>query len=286
MAYTGIGDLGGTIGTGAQEFWGVRAWSQAAIGGIQPIQISDNTGANLLSLPFLSNGSVDASGVPAWSASFGTPFINRMRAQVSQNTANALSNSGGEGRPNLIQSQLGFAPVYSQVLRANSQGMNATAQPSISPPYTFYVYANLTTNHADFGDVLFGASTSSMIGGANAANTYRFLVDGLHNVNATATDGVWHSFIGTIDASNNQVFYIDGVSAGTGTNTGVSITNAGWQWFSAIGFSTSNSTECALWTVALNATQVAAVHQNAFNYYNGISPTAAVGGGGWAECEY
>jgi hypothetical protein len=266
MDYGPTGFAGpGDVVSGAVNFFGVRSYSLAKIGtNTLRLRAPDTTTGGIFTT--VAGGGLDLSGINAFIAAHpggGSTSLTDWYDQTGSGTSVTTSGT------------LTTEPLYLTAPAVSfdaTRNLGAVGTPAVSALFPVTIHAVATVTNA--------GNYRSLVGGI--AGVIAFRVDQTTAVlnllsSGTASVGVSTgtvplntlcSIAVTYDSSHNFVFYINGVSAGSGSNT-VAFTAGNFtvgQDASSFGW-LGNMYEIGWWNSALSATQIANLTANARSYY-------------------
>jgi hypothetical protein len=179
MGYVGPGD----VVAGAIAWWGLRAYTNASIGGnvVNIRRSSDNTSKTFVSLA--------GGGINTIDAFFdgSNYFVTTLYDQTGN--GHDMAQATAANQPSFFLNGIGSLPAmahFSSTFRMLTNALGST----IFQPYTVNITA-MRTNNFTTTQVAWSANTNEQIAFLNSANTVYFYT-GAGPVNETANDNIWH----------------------------------------------------------------------------------------------
>lgn len=256
--YVGPGD----IVAGATAWWGLRAYSAAAIG-TSCVDIKSSAGPTQTFVT-LANGDLDMAGIATFlGANTGT--VTKLYDQTGNGWH--LDTVFTTNFPSYATLTIN-GKSSAQCLTANAQGLKRATFTAIAPPYTQTAYARRTGNTTAYNTIL--AFNNAAIGFwfTSAANTVGLFAGG--SLTASAADNAWHCIIGVYNPTGtNSILKVDGTE-NTANVAQASIASG----VVSMGRDVSNENlsgdfvESGIWSGAWNARQRALVDNNMRAYWN------------------
>lgn len=262
VAYQGPGD----VVSGAAAWWGLRAYSMAAVGG-NAIRIRRNSDNQEQDFVTLSDGSLDrASIVTFLNSTTGaiTTFYDQTGNGVhqTQTTASKQPAVNLSGIGSFVTADFD-GPVGGG---GNARTMNFGGSFTLAQPLTYALMA-LRISDGNQQDIIGNGATNS-VGYRFSAADQVFGYGGGTPITRTATDGVFHAvqFV-----SNGASSEINADGSGTTGNPGSSGYSAQDIWLGSSadtsGYFFGSFTEGGLWGVAFNGTQLTNMSDNMHSYW-------------------
>lgn len=211
--YVGPGDL--SLGT-VYAYYGMRAYSAAVATALtNAIQLRRASDGSTMNIPLTAAGNLN-TGTAATFCAATSCFVQTLYDQTGNgHNLTAASNLIAYTSSCINSKPCANNPNASAFLLA---GLSTHAQ-----PYTFIAVGERTGRFTSAQTITAtdDGSHPSRINWAASANTFH--MEGASTISATATDSVWHVFLGMFNgASPNSVLAIDGVETTGGVGTGLS----------------------------------------------------------------
>jgi hypothetical protein len=259
VVYNGPGD----VVSGANAWWGLRAYSSATIGGnaVRLRRDGENAEQNFTTL---ADGSLDVASIATfkWAANL---FVVTLYDQTGNGFTATQATAANQ--PALVLNGLGSLPV----IQFSSTHHVAATGYTQAVPVTIPAVVQRPSN-AGLSNWLFANDGGYwLIEFHSSDNQARLIVSGVVFVpDVPATDAVWHSIQALIPPNTLTAHLnVDGASTtGTASST-INLTNAsigiGPNSFRNVG--TINMTEIGIWPLSFTGGQFSAMNSNQQNYW-------------------
>lgn len=257
-AYTGPGD----IISGASGWYGLRAYSAAAIGQ-NCLDITFSGDSHVSTYQTIAGGGLPLSTISADQTTHGgTMSITK------------LYNQSGGGAPDLDDtntvfpvfsfSALGSLPGILTTVAATSQ-IRSTGNITQAQPFQFSVVVSRTGNFTHRGQIL-GGNAGGNKTAAFLDTTNSVVMDAGADLSATAADSAFHAIQWLFSGASSEI-YVDGSATATG--------NAGTNGFSAeqlkmgavAAGNDATIMEVGIWAGTFSAGTKTSLNANQHNYY-------------------
>jgi hypothetical protein len=260
VAYTGPGD----IVSGAQAWWGLRAYS-AATAGTKAINIRASGDNATTDINTLANGDLDVATVSSFLGIHGgNAFVTKLYEQTGGGADQIQATAANQ--PQLILSGLGSLPVM-KFVAANNSYFETSVSFSPSSHWTMMNVIEMSGASSAQQNILQFTLPNTVALYKPSGTNILAVYDG-NVVNGSANDGVWHSLIGVEDTVNVHI-NIDGSDATTGSAASPSATGQIVYCTSSgiSNFVDGNSVEGGYWAFAITTTQCSNLSNNAHSYW-------------------
>jgi hypothetical protein len=209
------GGPGDVFSTNALAWGGLRAYNSAYATGSNPaLDLHDNSSGTLVAtINILSSGALDVATAATVIAG-GASKVGKLYDQTGN--GNHFTQGTNANRPTLTLNAIGSLPG----LTFSSSSMSVAANLiSFVAGHSLAVVAKRTGANTSYGIVMSGADNPFM-GFKDATNTAVFNPTG-GQITATATDGSFHSIIGTNDGTTGTNLYVNGSATSSAISSGV-----------------------------------------------------------------
>lgn len=257
VTYTGPGD---EIGVQATAWWGLRAYSDQAIGrnAIKLRRSSDNATQNFATL---DDGSIDIAAITAFKGAANL-FVDTLYDQIGNFP---LFQSTAANQPQFILNGLGANPVM-RFVSATPLFVLTAINMTLPVPYTWSVVAKRTATATE--PVAMGVGSGSV--GWRLTNIAQMIQGGGAFVDAPATDNVFHAIQYILSSSTSADISVDGVDTLGNPIAANNITNSPVSVGAGIGPSNPadmDLVEAGIWGISFSAVQENSLSVNQHTYW-------------------